>query len=174
MGFLLPLAMTTSVILASTAAPEGKVLNWTCAYESVANPNGVFKQDLTLSFTLDTTVAKPAAIGPITPPPTTPASEIRELVFIKGRSGGSSRGTAAARVTPYALEETRVSSAAGKSRAWLPEAIASPMTMHMSPRMAKVRPIAQRRPWPNRSSSGPISGATIANGTMVSPKKSAT
>ena len=37
-----------------------------------------------------------------------------------------------------------------------------------------VAPIAQRRPCPNRSSTGPISGATIANGSMVRPRKSAT
>ena len=35
-------------------------------------------------------------------------------------------------------------------------------------------PIAQRRPWLNRSRNGPISGATIANGSIVSPRKSAT
>ena len=35
-----------------------------------------------------------------------------------------------------------------------------------------VAPIAHRRPWPNRSSIGPISGATIANGSMVRPRNS--
>ena len=40
--------------------------------------------------------------------------------------------------------------------------------------MAKVEPIAHRRPWLNRSRNGPISGATIANGSMVRPRKSAT
>jgi hypothetical protein len=37
-----------------------------------------------------------------------------------------------------------------------------------------VSPIAHRRPWLNRSNTGPISGATIANGSMVSPRNSAT
>ena len=63
MGFLLPVAMTASVIVVSAAAPEGKVLNWTCAYESVANPNGVFKQDLTLSFTLDPATQRAVMVG---------------------------------------------------------------------------------------------------------------
>ena len=63
MGFLLPLAMTTALVLASNTAPEGKVLNWTCAYDSVANPNGVFKQELTLSFTLDPATQKAVVVG---------------------------------------------------------------------------------------------------------------
>ncbi len=40
--------------------------------------------------------------------------------------------------------------------------------------MAKVAPMAQRRPWLNLSRKGPISGATIAKGSIVSPRKSAT
>ena len=40
--------------------------------------------------------------------------------------------------------------------------------------MAIVTPIAQRRPWANRSRNGPISGATMANGSIVRPRKSAT
>ena len=41
-------------------------------------------------------------------------------------------------------------------------------------RRAIVAPIAQRRPWEKRSRNGPISGATIANGSIVSPRNSAT
>ena len=41
-------------------------------------------------------------------------------------------------------------------------------------RMPMVAPIAQRRPCPNRSRAGPISGATTANGSIVSPRNSAT
>ena len=41
-------------------------------------------------------------------------------------------------------------------------------------RTAIVAPIAQRRPCANRSRNGPISGATIANGSIVSPRNSAT
>ena len=37
-----------------------------------------------------------------------------------------------------------------------------------------VEPIAHRRPWENRSRNGPISGATIAKGSIVSPRNSAT
>ena len=37
-----------------------------------------------------------------------------------------------------------------------------------------VAPTAHRRPWLKRSRNGPISGATIANGSMVRPRNSAT
>ena len=47
------------------------------------------------------------ARGAEMPAPTTPARETRALAFTRVRSGGRSRGTAAARVTPYALEATR-------------------------------------------------------------------
>ena len=40
-----------------------------------------------------------------------------------------------------------------------------------TPRIAMVAPIAQRRPWLNRSRNGPISGATIANGSIVRPQE---
>ena len=86
---------------------------------------------------------------------------------------GSSRGTAAARVTPYALEATRQPSAAGK-RAAEPVATASASTQHRNARIAMVAPIAQRRPWLNRSRKGPISGATIAKGSIVRPRNIAT
>ena len=48
--------------------------------------------------------------------PAMPASEIRELALTRVRPSGSSRGTADARVTPYALEAIRQVSAAGKSQ----------------------------------------------------------
>ena len=54
--------------------------------------------------------------APDSPAPTTPASETRALALTSVRSGGSRRGTAAARVTPYALEATRQPSAAGNSQ----------------------------------------------------------
>ena len=47
--------------------------------------------------------------------PTSPASEIRALALTRVKPRGSSRGTAAARVTPYALEATSTPSAAGNS-----------------------------------------------------------
>jgi hypothetical protein len=37
-----------------------------------------------------------------------------------------------------------------------------------------VAPIAQRLPWLNLSRNGPISGATIANGSIVRPRNRAT
>ena len=37
-----------------------------------------------------------------------------------------------------------------------------------------MAPMAQRRPWLNRSRNGPISGATTAKGSIVRPRNSAT
>ena len=102
-----------------------------------------------------------------------PASEMRELALTSPRPGGVSRGTAAARVTPYALDATSTPSAAGNRPIELPvTSVAS--TQQRNARIAIVLPSAQRRPWLKRSSTGPISGATIANGSIVSPRKSAT
>ena len=86
---------------------------------------------------------------------------------------GSSRGTAAARVTPYALDATRHPSAAGNSQRES-STTAPARARARSPRTAIVVPIAQRRPCANRSRNGPISGATIAKGSIVSPRNSAT
>ncbi len=47
-------------------------------------------------------------------------------------------------------------------------------TQHKNPLSAMVAPTAQRRPWLNRSRNGPISGATIAKGSIVSPRNIAT
>ena len=79
----------------------------------------------------------------------------------------------AARATPYALEETSTPSAVGNIAIDC-EATASAISQHRNARTAIVVPIAQRRPWLNRSRNGPSSGATIANGSIVSPRKSAT
>ena len=49
--------------------------------------------------------------------PTMPASETRPLALTRVKSRGSRRGTAAARVTPYALDETSTPSAAAKTSA---------------------------------------------------------
>ena len=47
-------------------------------------------------------------------------------------------------------------------------------TQHRKQRIAIVAPTAQRRPWLKRSRNGPISGATIAKGSIVSPRNNAT
>ena len=95
------------------------------------------------------------------------------MALTRVRSGGSSRGTAAARVTPYALEATRHPSAAGNNH---PDSVTTAVarTQHRKQRIAMVAPTAHRRPWLKRSRNGPIRGATIANGSMVRPRKSAT
>ena len=106
--------------------------------------------------------------------PATALSEMRELALTRLSLSGSTRGTAAARVTPYALDATRQPSAAGNSATVSPERTASASTQHRNARRAIVAPIAQRRPWLKRSRNGPISGATIANGSIVRPRNSAT
>ncbi len=105
--------------------------------------------------------------------PTMPASEIRALALTSVRLVGTTRGTAADRVMPYALEATSTPNAAGNIHLdSVTTALARAQTRKA--RMAMVPPIAQRRPWLNRSRNGPISGATIANGSIVSPRNSAT
>ena len=102
-----------------------------------------------------------------------PASEMRPLALTRVRLSGRRRGTAAARVTPYALDDTRQPSASGNSHVdSVITAVARPQTRKA--RIAIVAPIAQRRPWLNRSRNGPSSGATIANGSIVRPRNSAT
>ncbi len=76
-------------------------------------------------------------------------------------------------MTPYALDETSTPSAAAKTSAE-PLSIDDASAQHRNARIAIVAPIAQRRPCANRSRNGPISGATIANGSIVSPRNSAT
>jgi hypothetical protein len=76
-------------------------------------------------------------------------------------------------VTPYALDATSTPSAAGK-RATESLRTASARTQQRNALSAMVPPIAQRRPWLNRSRKGPTSGATIANGSIVSARNCAT
>ena len=71
--------------------------------------------------------------------------DTRPLARTRVNSRGSSRGTAAARVTPYALEETSTPSAAANSQGESPVTdVAS--AQHRKARTAMVAPIAQRRP----------------------------
>ena len=118
-------------------------------------------------------MASSPAIGAESVAPTTPASEVRALALTRVRLAGARRGTAAARVTPYALDATSTPSAAGNNQVdSVITAVAS--TQQRKPRSAIVAPMAQRRPWLKRSRNGPIRGATIANGSIVRPRKSAT
>ena len=102
-----------------------------------------------------------------------PDSETRPFALTSVKSRGSRRGTAAALVTPYALDETSTPSAAANTSAD-PLLTDEASTQQRNARNAMVAPIAQRRPCANRSRNGPISGATIANGSIVSPRNSAT
>ena len=112
-------------------------------------------------------------MGAETVAPTMPDSETRPLARTRVKSRGSRRGTAAARVTPYALDETSTPRAAANTSAE-PSSTDDARTQQRNARSAIVPPIAQRRPWANRSRNGPISGATIANGSIVRPRNSAT
>jgi hypothetical protein len=104
---------------------------------------------------------------------TTPASEMRPLALTRVRVSGSRRGTAAARVTPYALDDTKQPSASGNNQVdSVTTALASAQTRNA--RTAMVAPIAHRRPWLNRSRNGPSRGATMANGSIVRPRNKAT
>ena len=114
------------------------------------------------------------ASGAETPAPTMPASETRALALTRVRSSGSSRGTAAARVTPYALDATRHAERRGEQPGRLVVTTDEPAPSTRNARIAIVAPIAHRRPCANRSRNGPISGATIANGSIVRPRNSAT
>ena len=125
-----------------------------------------------------TTPARPArpapASGADTAAPTMPDSEIRPLALTRVKSRGSSRGTAAARVTPYALDATSTPSAAGKSQRRLGDRRRrrAPSTGTPGAPSSRRSPTAGRGA--KRSRNGPISGATIANGSIVSPRNSAT
>ena len=88
-------------------------------------------------------------------------------------SRGSSRGTAAARATAYDRLATRQPRAAGNSHG-LSSTTAVASTQARNARVASVVPSAQRRPCRNRSSSGPMSGASSTNGAMVSTRNRAT
>ena len=76
-------------------------------------------------------------------------------------------------MTPYALDATRQPSAAGNNQ---PDSVTTAVasTQHRKHRIAMVVPTAHRRPWLKRSRNGPMSGATIANGSIVRPRNRAT
>jgi hypothetical protein len=71
------------------------------------------------------------------------------------------------------LDDTRQPSAAGNNHTES-AATAPASAQQQKARTAIVVPMAQRRPRRNRSRNGPISGATIANGSMVRARNSAT
>ena len=104
-----------------------------------------------------------------------PASEIRALALTRVRPLGQQPGYGgrpgdAVRLGRDQDTERRREQPASSRRRRRPAS-----TQHEERRgCAIVAPIAQRRPWLNRSRNGPISGATIANGSIVSPRNSAT
>lgn len=115
----------------------------------------------------------PAPAGAAAPVASSPARVTRELAFTSEIRGGSSLGTTAERTTPYALEDTSTPSAAGYSSR-PPVATAVAIVSASSARASIAAAIAARRPCGTRSSSGPITGARIAKGAIVTARYSAT
>ncbi|AIA05294.1 hypothetical protein DC74_4822 [Streptomyces noursei] len=115
----------------------------------------------------------PAPTGAAAPVASSPDSVTRELAFTREIRGGRSRGTTALRTTPYAFDATSTPSAAGYS-ASPPSATARDIDSASSARASIAPAIAARRPCGTRSSSGPTTGASSANGAMVTSRYSAT
>ena len=118
-------------------------------------------------------IAASAAIGAETATPTIPASEIRALALTRVQAFGQQPGYGGR--ARDAVRLGRDQHAQGRREQ--PDGVAvtdDASTQHRKARAAIVAPIAQRRPWLKRSRNGPISGATIANGSIVSPRNSAT
>ncbi len=111
----------------------------------------------------------PAPIGAAAPVASSPDSVTRELAFTREIRGGSSRGTTALRTTPYAFDDTSTPSAAGYSSS--PPPATAPDIITASTARASIEPaIAARRPCGTRSSSGPTTGASSANGASVTAR----
>ena len=105
--------------------------------------------------------------------PISPEMLSRELAVTRVMPSGSRRGTAAARATAYDRDATRHPRAAGNSQTESSTtAVAS--THARKARVARVVPSAHRRPCRNRSSSGPMRGASSTKGAIVSSRKRAT
>ena len=101
------------------------------------------------------------------------ASEIRALADTRVILAGSSRGVTALRVTPYAFCRTSTPNAAG-SRVTVSLCCAAPAIPQQSrPRASSVPSMMYRRPSRTRSSIGPMSGASTANGAIVMSSVSA-
>ena len=95
----------------------------------------------------------------------------RALVLASVISGGTTLGVTAAFKTVKDLDSTIFPSAAGYSSQ---VSKLSAMTRHMSAWPNDAAHMASRRPRWNRSSIGPITGATNANGATVISRYSAT
>ncbi len=108
---------------------------------------------------------EPTAAAPA--PAVTAATLSRAFADTRPTPVGRTRGTAAARATPYALDRTRTARARGYSPR---EAVAPAITQVSSPRPPVVSARTVRRPCGKRSSSGPATGTSSENGSIVSTR----
>jgi hypothetical protein len=111
--------------------------------------------------------ATPAASPPHTPPAARPNTESRALADVSDMAAGSTRGTTDPRSTLNPLLSTSTPSAAAYSArpSWW-----TAITTASTARPARLPASAQRRPRCSRSSAGPITGATTANGAIVTSR----
>ena len=107
--------------------------------------------------------------------PTTPARETRPLALTRVRLVGEQAGYGGRPRDAVRLGRHQARpSACGNSQRRLAADRRRRAPSTRNARKAMVAPMAQRRPWLNRSRNGPISGATIANGSIVRPRNRAT
>lgn len=113
----------------------------------------------------------PLAMPPNTPAAASPNTVSRAFVFDSVTAGGTTRGVTADFSTVNDFDSTIMPSAAGYR----------PQSLKCSAMIAAIRPwpsedthIASLRPRWIRSSAGPITGATSANGAIVMSRYSAT
>ncbi len=114
--------------------------------------------------------ARPAAMGAVIDVAISPANEARAFAVTSVISSGRTRGVTAARSTPNALDSTSTPNAAGRNVTWSLCGSALAIAQHSSARITNVLAIAYRRTCRARSSAGPISGATSANGAIVTTR----
>ena len=111
--------------------------------------------------------------APTAPAPTTPASETRALALTRVRSGGQQPGDGGGARDAVRLGRHQAAQRGGEQPARLGDHGRGEHPAEEA-RIAMVAPTAHRRPWLKRSRNGPISGATIAKGSIVRPRNSAT
>ena len=164
--------------VAAAAADALLALRWSrpAAGSRIARIGGHRRRPRTRSAaTTAARTSRPApASGAETATPTTPASEIRALALTRVRPSRQQPGYGGGAGHAVRLGRDEHARAPPGTARPSRRPTASASTQHRKARSAMVAPIAQRRPWLNRSRNGPISGATIANGSIVRPRNSAT
>ena len=120
---------------------------------------------------LDPKVAARAAIGAEIAAPTTPAERDPAVRLDQGEPRRQQPGHGRGAGHAVRLGGDQAAQRGREERTptrWRPR---RPAASRGTPGTPSSTPIAQRRPWLNRSRNGPISGATIANGSIVRPEE---